>query len=87
MSPTSTLRQQAVRSGEPMSPPPLHVAVARVLFDVPSTAAYLDTTERHVRNMVYNRRIPFVKVGALLRFRQADLDGWIAANTTPAGAA
>lgn len=58
--------------------------IARVLFDIPSTAAYLDTTERHVRNLVYRRAIPFVKVGALVRFKQSDLDRWIAANTTAA---
>lgn len=55
------------------------------LVDVEGAATYLGTTVRHVRNMVYRRVIPYVKVGALVRFRLVDLDAWIADNTIPMG--
>lgn len=63
---------------------PRDAAVAAVLLNVPDAATYLGTNERHVRNLVYRRQIPYVKVGALVRFRLADLDAWIQANTVPA---
>lgn len=61
--------------------------IARAMLSVPDAATYLGTTERHVRNLVYRRAIPYVKVGALVRFRLAELDAWLEANTVPAGGA
>lgn len=54
------------------------------LLDVAGAAERLGTTERHVRRLVSERRIPFVKVGDKVRFRPEDLERWIDANTTPA---
>ena len=51
------------------------------LLDVRECAAYLGTTERHVRRLVTERRIPFAKLGpgkaARLRFDTARLDTWL----------
>ena len=35
-------------------------------------------TERHVRQLVANREIPFYKVGRVLLFDRAELDAWFA---------
>lgn len=50
------------------------------LLTVKAAAARLGTTERHVRDLVYRRAIPFVKVGRLVRFEPDELAAWIAAN-------
>lgn len=51
------------------------------LLDVPGAADYLGTSERHIRRLVEERRVPFIKLGpgrsARLRFDTARLDGWI----------
>jgi excisionase family DNA binding protein len=41
-------------------------------------ARYLNVTPRFVRRLVAERRIAYHKVGALLRFRREDLDGFFA---------
>jgi excisionase family DNA binding protein len=58
----------------------------RAPIDVPSTAAYIGTNPRHVRNLVARREIPFTKVGRLLRFFPDELDRWLEENTTRAEA-
>ncbi len=40
----------------------------------------LGTTMRHVDHLVATRRIPFIKVGGLIRFDPADIEAWIEAN-------
>jgi len=40
-------------------------------------AAYLNVNERYMRRLVSERRIPYFKVGRLLRFSPADLDAFI----------
>lgn len=50
---------------------------AAVDFDLQEAADYLHTTTRHVRRLVAERRIAYLKVGSLLRFRQQDLDDYI----------
>ena len=40
-------------------------------------AAYLNLTERYMRRLVSERRIPYLKVGRLLRFRAEDLDAYL----------
>lgn len=49
-------------------------------LDVTSAAAHLGTTVSHVRRLVLERRIPFLKVGAKVRFLVADLDDWLLAQ-------
>ncbi|MFM7685843.1 MAG: helix-turn-helix domain-containing protein [Actinomycetota bacterium] len=48
------------------------------MLDVVGLAARLGVTERFVRRLVHERRIPFYKVGALLRFDVADVEHWLA---------
>jgi excisionase family DNA binding protein len=52
----------------------------RPLVDIKTVAAYLGVTVRHVRRLVDERRIPFIKWGHLLRFDLNEIDAWIDAN-------
>jgi excisionase family DNA binding protein len=47
------------------------------LLDMNGVAAWLGTTHRHVRRMVADRRIPYVKVGHYIRFDQVEVARWI----------
>jgi excisionase family DNA binding protein len=50
------------------------------LLDVAHAAEYLSVKERFVRRLVDEKRIPFHKVGRLVRFDQSDLDTFIQAG-------
>lgn len=47
------------------------------------TAGALNVSERTLRHMVSTRRIPYVKFGRSLRFRPADIESFLDANTRP----
>ncbi len=47
------------------------------LMDLPSVAVRLGVNQRHVRRLVAERRIPFLKWGHLLRFDPAEIDAWL----------
>ena len=55
------------------------------LLTIGEVAEYLGVTERHVRRLVAERRIPFVKWGHLLRFDPVELAAWIDAARRPVG--
>jgi excisionase family DNA binding protein len=48
------------------------------LLDVVGAATHLGCSERFIRRLVQERRIPFVKLGGTkVRFLVADLDRWV----------
>jgi excisionase family DNA binding protein len=47
------------------------------LLDIGGIAEHLGVTERHVRRLVAERRIPFVKWGHLLRFDPDEIASWL----------
>ena len=47
------------------------------LLDIDGVAEHLGVSERHVRRLVAERRIPFVKWGHLLRFDPAEIAAWL----------
>ncbi len=47
------------------------------LLDLPAVAERLGVNQRHVRRLVAERRIPFLKWGHLLRFDPAELEAWL----------
>jgi excisionase family DNA binding protein len=55
-----------------------HAPAGSGLLDVEGVALRLGVTARHVRRLVAERRIPFIKWGHLLRFEPADVERWIA---------
>ena len=52
----------------------------RHLVDLPAVAEFLGVTERHVRRLVAERRIPFYKWGHLLRFDLVEVEAWVASH-------
>jgi excisionase family DNA binding protein len=49
-------------------------------LDVARLAAWLNITERHVRRLVFENRIPNHKIGGLVRFRRAEIIDWLNGN-------
>lgn len=44
------------------------------LLDIPALATRLAVSERFVRRLVHERRIPYLKVGHFVRFDPRDID-------------
>jgi excisionase family DNA binding protein len=47
------------------------------LLDTEAVAEVLGVTPRHIRRLVTERRIPFLKVGRFIRFDAAALNVWL----------
>lgn len=52
-------------------------AEKKPLMDLSAVAERLGVGERHVRRLVFERRIPFIKWGHLLRFDPDEIERWI----------
>jgi excisionase family DNA binding protein len=50
---------------------------SRNLTDIAGVAERLGVTQRHVRRLVFERRIPFIKWGHLIRFDPDEIDRWL----------
>jgi excisionase family DNA binding protein len=57
------------------------VAHVSKLIGVKEAAHYVGLSAHTVYTMVSQRRIPYVKVGRLVKFDSAQLDAWILKNT------
>lgn len=55
--------------------------VSRKLLTVNEVSAYTGLAPDTIYTMVSQRRIPFVKVGRLVKFDQAMLEAWIKQHT------
>ena len=53
------------------------VASSSALLDVRGAAERLGVTDRFIRRLVEERRIPFHKIGKLVRFDPLEVDRWI----------
>jgi len=53
------------------------VTRAQRLIDLEEVARRLGVNQRHVRRLVAERRIPFVKWGHLLRFDPVSIAAWV----------
>ena len=54
------------------------------ILTIKQVAEYLKVTERTIYRLAAAKQIPAFKVGGSWRFRQADIDGWIAAQSKKA---
>lgn len=54
------------------------------LLTVAEAAALLRLRPSTVRAWILNRKIPFCKVGRLVRIRRADIEAFLAASVVPA---
>ncbi|MDQ1565797.1 MAG: hypothetical protein QOF96_677 [Actinomycetota bacterium] len=56
---------------------PIGAAHRRRLLTLKQVAEQLNVNERHVRRLVFERRIPYLKWGHLLRFDPVELEQWL----------
>ena len=47
------------------------------LIDVPTLAVELGVTQRFVRRLVAEDRVPFLKIGKFVRFDPRQIDEWV----------
>jgi excisionase family DNA binding protein len=64
-------------STEIRKPGPSASPTHRRLVDIDVLAEWLATSPRHIRRLVAERRVPFVKVGHFVRFDPDDITLWI----------
>ena len=57
------------------------------LMNIDQAAERLGVSVRHMRRLVAERRIPFVKWGHLLRFDPDEVDRWLEACAVPVATA
>ncbi|MGH9224481.1 MAG: helix-turn-helix domain-containing protein [Acidimicrobiales bacterium] len=50
---------------------------ATALLDLPAVAERLGVKHRYVRRLVAGRRLPFIKLGHLLRFDPVEVEDWL----------
>ena len=53
------------------------------LLDIDAVAEQLAVTPRHIRRLVAERRIPYLKVGRFIRFEPAEIDTWLEGTRRP----
>lgn len=53
------------------------------LLNIDQLAQRLGTTARHVRRLVAEKRVPYYKVGRLVRFDPAEITVWLATRRVP----
>ena len=49
----------------------------RGLIDIPALAIELGVTQRFVRRLVAEDRVPFLKIGKFIRFDPREIDDWV----------
>lgn len=68
---------QEHRTDQPLRPSGAPKLARRRPLDISEAAAYLNVSDRYVRRLVAERRVPYLKVGRLVRFRPEDLDSYL----------
>lgn len=56
----------------------------KALWKLDEAAEFLGVTVPALRGLIHRRRIPHVKVGRVIRFRQNDLEAWVSEHTRAA---
>lgn len=57
------------------------ITESKNLLTLDEAAKFLSIKNSRLRTAVFRKEIPFIKIGRLVRFKQADLNKWIEANT------
>lgn len=64
------------------------IDTSNILMTPDDTAVYMAISKRQLQlDRTTKRNIPFVKIGRLVRYRKADLDAYISAQTVGGNAA
>ena len=53
------------------------------LLDITRLAEHLGVQPRHIRRLVHEKRIPYIKWGHLIRFDPTDIAEWLNTNRRP----
>lgn len=53
------------------------------LIDVETLARHLGVTVHHIRRLVQERRIPYLKVGVFVRFDPQEVESWLEERRVP----
>ena len=53
------------------------------LLTMDELAETLGVTRRHIRRLVDERRVPFLRVGKFIRFDPAEISKWLDTNRVP----
>ena len=53
------------------------------LLTIDQLAEQLGSSPRHLRRLIAGRRIPYVKIGGLVRFDTEEIRSWVDANRHP----
>jgi excisionase family DNA binding protein len=69
--PLITIEEGAMREGKPST------ETTTVWYDIPELARMLRVSEDFVRAQVQQRRIPYYKVGKLIRFDPREVTSWL----------
>jgi excisionase family DNA binding protein len=56
----------------------------RPLVDINGLAECLGVTQRHIRRLIAEDRIPYIKWGSILHFDLDEIDAWIDDHRRPA---
>jgi excisionase family DNA binding protein len=51
------------------------------LLNIEQAAGFLNVKKSTLYSWVFQRRVPFVKIGRLVRFNMADLTSWLEKNS------
>lgn len=62
---------------------PVDPDTSKTLYDIAQAAAPLGVPVRHVRRLVAERRIPFIKWGSIPHVDPAELDDWVDRHRQP----
>lgn len=62
----------------------MQTATPEPLLDINQVAERFGTSVRHVRRLVFEKRISYFKVGGYVRFEAADVEAWIAKSRVSA---
>ena len=54
------------------------------LMDIATLAEHLGVSVRHIRRLVHERRVPYIKWGHLVRFDPAEINEWLDEHRTGA---
>ena len=56
------------------------IGVTQRLLDIKETAQFLNVKQGTIRYLCFTRKIPFIKVGRLVRFNLSELKLWLESN-------
>jgi len=67
-----------------LKPAPAASVSDNELLNYTEAAAYLKVQVSTLQGMVHFKKIPYLKVGSLVRFRKAELDTWLSSSSSSA---